>query len=52
VHQAALVRLEAGRSAVEFATALSYALLCFLPDDDSVHSHLHQGMAYPFSVGA
>src|SRR5689334_13020153 len=29
-----------------------YALLCFLPDDAHPGtSHLHQGMAYPFTVG-
>ena len=27
-----------------------YALLCFLPDDDGGPAHLHQGMAYPFTV--
>ena len=27
-----------------------YALLCFLPDETSGTSHLHQGMAYPFTV--
>lgn len=28
-----------------------YALLCFLPDDDRAGtSHLHEGMAYPFTV--
>ncbi|MGZ4712704.1 MAG: hypothetical protein ACXVJ7_12775 [Acidimicrobiia bacterium] len=27
-----------------------YALLCFLPDDHSSASHLHNGMVYPFTV--
>ena len=28
-----------------------YALLCFLPDDHGGPAHLHQGMAYPFTIG-
>jgi hypothetical protein len=27
-----------------------YTLLCFLPDDHGKHSHLHNGMVFPFDV--
>jgi hypothetical protein len=28
-----------------------YALVCFIPDPASGESHLHEGMAYPFTIG-